>query len=198
MLTLMHSTGGRSDARRFLVSLLAACSLCTGARTAETEPTTPGLQVRVREENGVYCVSAQFPVSGSPALALKVLTDYEQIPRFMPDVKSSIVRERAAGRVVVEQEAVARMMMFSKRIYLLLEVRTDDDSVHFRDSSGRSFTRYEGAWRLTQQDGGTTVRYDLSATPAFDVPSFLLTRLLKRDAMQMIGRLRTEIAQRAQ
>jgi hypothetical protein len=116
----------------------------------------------------------------------------------MPDVRSSLVRERSGGRVVVEQEAVARMMMFSKRIYLLLEVRTDADGVHFRDSSGRSFTRYEGAWRLKQQDDVTLVRYDLSAVPRFDVPSFLLTRLLKRDATRMIERLQTEIAQRAQ
>ena len=198
MFTRINSTGGRSHARRLVGSVLLAVSVFTGARAAEPEPTTPGLQVTVREEQGVYRVSAQFPVSGSPSVALNVLTDYEQIPRFMPDVRSSLVRERSGGRVVVEQEAVARMMMFSKRIYLLLEVRTDADGVHFRDSSGRSFTRYEGAWRLRQQDDVTLVRYDLSAVPRFDVPSFLLTRLLKRDATRMIERLQTEIAQRAQ
>jgi ribosome-associated toxin RatA of RatAB toxin-antitoxin module len=196
MFTRINSTGGRSHARRLVGSVLLAVSVFTGAGAAE--PTTPGLQVTVREEQGVFRVSAQFPVSGSPSVALNVLTDYEQIPRFMPDVRSSLVRERSGGRVVVEQEAVARMMMFSKRIYLLLEVRTDADGVHFRDSSGRSFTRYEGAWRLKQQDDVTLVRYDLSAVPRFDVPSFLLTRLLKRDATRMIERLQTEIAQRAQ
>jgi hypothetical protein len=29
-----------------------------------------------------------------------VLTDYERIPQFMPGVKTSVVRERAADRVV--------------------------------------------------------------------------------------------------
>ena len=76
-----------------------------------------------------------------------VLTDYERIPRFMPDVKTSIVRERAGARVVVEQEAVASLMMFSKRIYLLLEIEETDAALRFRDAAGRSFAHYQGEWR---------------------------------------------------
>jgi carbon monoxide dehydrogenase subunit G len=154
-------------------------------------------QVSVREDGGVYSVTAQFEVPQPAAVALDVLTDYDRIPRFMPDVKSSIVRERSADHIVVEQEAVARAMLFSKRIHLRLDVRTNDGAISFRDTSGRSFSKYEGSWRVSEQNGRTIVRYDLSAQPAFDVPAFLLTRLLKRDANQMIERLRTEIAARA-
>jgi Polyketide cyclase / dehydrase and lipid transport len=73
-------------------------------------------------------------------------------------------------------------------------VQADANAIRFRDCSGRSFSRYEGAWRLERQDGRTVVRYDLTAQPSFDVPAFLLTRLLRRDAKQMIERLRLEIA----
>ena len=62
---------------------------------------------------------------------------------------------------------------------------------------GRSFTRYEGTWRVIPRDGGATVTYELTARPAFDVPQFILKRLLKRDSGQMIDRLRQEIAARA-
>jgi len=41
------------------------------------------------------------------------------------------------------------------------------------------------------------VTYELSAKPSFDVPEFLLKRLLKRDASQMIERLKAEVAARA-
>jgi ribosome-associated toxin RatA of RatAB toxin-antitoxin module len=153
--------------------------------------------VSVREEGGVYWVSAHFTVPQAASVAQTVLTDYEQIPRFMPDVKASVVRERSEDRLVVEQEAVARLMLFSKRIYLRLEVQAADGTISFRDTSGRSFTRYEGAWRIAEKDGRTNVRYELRARPAFDVPAFVLTRLLKRDANQMIERLRTEIGARA-
>jgi len=66
----------------------------------------------------------------------------------------------------------------------------------FRDRCGRSFSQYEGAWRLSPQDGQTVITYELVAEPSFDVPGFVLKRLLRRDSTQMIDRLRREIAAR--
>jgi ribosome-associated toxin RatA of RatAB toxin-antitoxin module len=157
----------------------------------------PPTNVTVREEQGVYTVVARFVVDQPAAVALAVLTDYEQIPRFMPDVRTSIVRERAIGRVVVEQEAVSGLMMFSKRVHLVLEIQEQPGELIFRDRCGRSFVRYEGAWRLSKQDGRTAITYELIAEPSFEVPGFMLKRLFRRDAAQMIGRLKQEIATRA-
>lgn len=152
------------------------------------------VNLTVREQRGVYTVMARFLVDQAPSVALQVLTDYEQIPRFMPGVRTSIVRERGAGRAVVEQEAVSGMMMFSKRVHLVLEIAEQPDALSFRDRCGRSFVRYEGAWRLSHQDGRTAITYELTAEPSFDVPRFLLKRLLRRDSGEMIEHLRREIA----
>ena len=86
--------------------------------------------------------------------------------------------------------------MFSKRVHLLLEVCEGAQTVRFRDASGRSFVRYDGAWHIARQAEGTVISYELNAQPAFSVPEFLLRRLLGRDAKVMIERLRTEIAKR--
>jgi ribosome-associated toxin RatA of RatAB toxin-antitoxin module len=155
-------------------------------------------QVTVREQAGIYTVDATFNVSQPASRALATLTDYEQIPRFMPEVQTSRVLERGGDRAVVEQDALARFMMFSKSVHLVLEVEQGPAAVRFRDLSGQSFSSYEGAWVFTERDGYTAIRYQLSARPAFDVPDFLLKRLLKRDATRMIERLQREIAARAQ
>ena len=156
----------------------------------------PAPNVTVREERGVYSVSARFVVPQAPPVALEVLTDYEAIPRFLPDVKTSIVRERTADRLVVEQEAVARMMMFSKRVHLVLEITQESGTIRFRDRCGDSFVKYEGTWRLVGRQDGTEIHYTLTAQPAFDVPEFILKRLLKRDAGRMIEHLAREMASR--
>ncbi len=156
----------------------------------------PAPDVTVREERGVYSVSARFDVPQTPPVALAVLTDYEAIPRFLPDVKTSIVRERTAVRLVVEQEAVAKMMMFSKRVHLVLEITQEVGVIRFRDRCGGSFIKYEGSWRLVPANGGTTIHYTLTARPSFDVPEFILKRLLKRDAGRMIENLTREMASR--
>ena len=62
----------------------------------------------------------------------------------MPDVRSSRVVERAPAAIVVEQEAVARVFFFSKRVHLVLEVHAEPGRIRFRDRCGQSFTRYEG------------------------------------------------------
>jgi ribosome-associated toxin RatA of RatAB toxin-antitoxin module len=174
--------------------MIAMTAVASETATSESDSQAP--QVSVTERDGVYSVAAEFHVSQPPSTVLAVLTDYEQIPRFMPGVTTSIVRERSAERVVVEQEAVSRVMMFSKRVYLLLAVERDGYRLRFRDCAARSFALYEGTWTLSQRDGQTAIRYELRAKPTFDVPGFLLKRLLTRDAKTMIDRLRQEIAAR--
>jgi carbon monoxide dehydrogenase subunit G len=180
-----RATGGRFRAAAALFLLLQTSSV--GA-----EPPA----VTVVEQQGVYTVVARFMVDRPAAVALAVLTDYEQIPRFMPGVRTSIVRERSAGRAIVEQEAMSTVMMFSKRVHLVLEIDESADTLIFRDRCGRSFVRYEGAWRVSEQNGRTALTYELTAEPSFEVPGFLLKRLLRRDSTQMIERLQREIATR--
>jgi ribosome-associated toxin RatA of RatAB toxin-antitoxin module len=167
------------------------------ALTGAMEGAGPAPSVTVRENRGVYSVSARFQVAEPPAVALAVLTDYENIPRFLPDVTSSVVRERSEHRAVVEQEAISRMMMFSKKVHLMLEITEEGSVIRFRDRCGRSFEHYEGAWRITPRGTGSDITYELTAKPSFDVPEFILKRLLKRDSTRTIERLTAEIAARA-
>lgn len=179
---------GRTLAAAVIVSMLSA--LASADRAAPS--------VMVAEERGVYTVTARFLVDQPPAVVLSVLTDYEQIPRFMPDVRASIVRERGDRRVVVEQEAVSGVMMFSKRVHLILEIDEQPGALLFRDRCGRSFSHYEGAWRLAELGARTEVRYELTAAPSFEVPGFMLKRLLRRDSAEMIERLTREIDARGE
>lgn len=182
---------------RFLVAAVVISSVSLpGARLAATADPSPSPEVSVREERGTYTVTARFEVPQAPDIVLAVLSDYEQIPRFMPDVKTSRVLERAPGRLLVEQRAVSKFMMFSKEVHLILEVIEAAGSLQFTDRCGKSFKAYDGAWKVEPRGSGSLVIYELAAQPAFDVPEFILKRLLKRDSAQLINRLRTEFAAR--
>src|SRR5215211_1630564 len=157
-------------------------------------PDTPSVQVS--EANGVYSVVARFTVTELPADVLAVLTDYAHIPRFMPGIRTSIVHERADGRALVEQEAVSKLMMFSKRVHLMLDVQEINGGMTFRDRCGQSFKQYDGSWRVSREGTLTIVVYELKADPTFDVPEFMLKRLLKRDSGEMIEQLQREVARR--
>jgi ribosome-associated toxin RatA of RatAB toxin-antitoxin module len=189
------TAGGRAGAR---LGVVAAALVLLGAVAASAAAAPPGEPVVTVDGNaGTYTVAATFTVPQASSFVFAALTDYPQIPRFMPEVRASTVLERADDRAVVEQEAVARFMMFSKRVHLVLEVQEAAGTIRFRDRCGTSFARYEGRWTLAAKDGLTHVSYELSAKPNFDVPEFLLKRLFKRDATNMIERLKAEIGARA-
>jgi len=189
-----QAAAGRARARRLICLLTVLIAMAAGALDAGA----PGeSRVDVTEHDGVYRVTAAFAVTQTAGDVMTVLTDYARIPRFMPDVQSSKVLERNGAAAVVEQEAVSKFMVFSKRIHLVLDVREDAGSIRFKDRCGRSFVSYEGAWIISEHDSLTVVDYQLTARPAFEVPGFVLKRLLKRDAGQLIDRLKAEIAARA-
>ena len=195
--SLAAKVGGRSGARWLFVTVAMTVGGLMQVATLAAMGPEPQSKVSVREERGVYSVTARFQVPASSDVVLAVLTDYEGIPRFMPEINTSVVLERAAGRAVVQQEAVSRLMMFSKRVHLVLEINEGADTLRFNDRCGRSFARYEGMWRMSGQNGRTEILYELIAQPSFDVPEFVLKRLLKRNSEQMIEQLQREIAARS-
>jgi hypothetical protein len=162
---------------------------------AVAAPAAPAISVE--EGGGGYTVAARFTVAEPDDVVREVLTDYANIPRFMPDVKASEVVAREAGHVRVQQEAVSKYLFFSKRVHLVLDVEEGAEVIRFRNRCPQSFTHYEGAWTIRRQGAYTEVHYELRAQPAFTVPGFVLRRLLNRDAGVMIERLRAEIAARA-
>lgn len=199
MRSILYKTSARSHGSWPLL-VAAAVGLCVtlpGVHLAATADPVPSPQVSVSEDRGTYAVTARFEVPQHPHVVLTVLSDYEQIPRFMPDVLSSVILEHTPDHVLVEQEAVSQFLMFSKKVHLLLEIRREENAIRFVDRSAKSFERYVGTWKVEPRGEGSVVTYQLAARPSFDVPGFILRRLLKRDSAEMIDNLRREFAARA-
>lgn len=167
------------------------------AMMAAVSASEPAPAVSVREANGAFIVEARFQVAAPAGVVREVLTDYAGIPRFMPDVRMSVVRQRTGDRVIVEQRAESRFLLFSKTVHLMLHVNEGALVIAFRDACGTSFERYEGAWTLVPDGDRATVIYTLTADPSFAVPATVLKRLLDRNARQTIEQLRAEAARRA-
>jgi carbon monoxide dehydrogenase subunit G len=178
-------------ARLLVTSVVIAAATLVARAAPHDEPT-----ISVRETSGTYLVEARFSVAAPAAVVREVLTDYGNIPRFMPGVRTSEVVARDEGYARVEQEAISKFMMFSKRVHLVLDVDERANVIRFRDRCKKSFETYEGAWTLNEHDGRTEIAYELTAQPAFGVPEFVLRKLLNRDARAMIDGLRNEIGAR--
>jgi carbon monoxide dehydrogenase subunit G len=173
---------------------LTFATLLGATIVAAAAPQEPSISVL--KSGGAFVVAAHFNVPAPPSVVRDVLTDYANIPRFMPGVRSSRVVDRQKATVRVEQEAVSTYMFFSKRVHLTLDVEEGTDTIQFRDVCSSSFERYEGTWTISDDGDDTELSYKLTAQPAFSVPTFVLRKLLDRDARAMIEGLRAEISAR--
>ena len=86
----MQDRTGRTNARWLLLCAAVAWMSAAAGAAPRGEP-----RVDVTEADGVYTVSATFAVAESLHDVVAVLTDYDRIPKFMPDVQVSKVLERS-------------------------------------------------------------------------------------------------------
>ena len=141
-------------------------------------------------------LEGRFMTAAPLATAWSVLTDYDHIPAFVASMRSSRVKARGDGYLLVEQESVARMLWFQRKLDVVLKVREDPPrSIAFEDVSKASFERYEGSWTLQDTPAGREVIYRLTVKGG-------LIGLVARSRSQgmvreLLEQVRAEIVRRA-
>ena len=97
---------------------LALLAAPAGAASAAEE-----LAVSVERKGAWFAVRAHAMVAAPVALVWQVLTDYENIPQFIPGIARSVLLMRAQDRVLLEQQGEARFFLFSFPIVVRYEVQ---------------------------------------------------------------------------
>ena len=104
----------------------------TWERLAATPGAGQGEEIRVhtrRAADGTVQVEAALAVAVSEDVVRAVLTDYENMPRFVPDIVAARVIGSDAGSTRVEIEGVARLL------FMDFPITTTVDAVTRRDGS---------------------------------------------------------------
>src|SRR3954469_12092383 len=85
----------------------------------------PKLEVSVKRnavgDMHVYEVLSSGEVNAAPASVWKILTNYERMPEFVPDLHSTKVLSRSGNRVVLEQYGTARFLFLTRSIQLVVQ-----------------------------------------------------------------------------
>lgn len=146
---------------------------------------------------GAYRVTGTFSVAATPDVVWRVLTDYDGLGRFIPAMRSTLVRREGAGVAIVSQATTTRVMGVpaTTRVRLRLQ-ETPPGRIAFADVSGRDFTRYEGAWRLVAEGASTRVDYAAIAEPRF-VPPLVGQAIMQATVRDLLRALRREVISRA-
>ena len=161
----------------------------------------PKAEVSVRrvlvDNHHLYQVDASGTVLASPAAVWKILTDYEKMPEFVPDLASCKVLARNGNEVTVEQFGSAHLLFFSKAIHLVVRVtETPIGSIDIALVSG-NMKHYEARWELipVPATGGTRVVYSGTLMPDFYVPSLFGAKMIGSDIGHMMNAVLARLEQ---
>lgn len=144
--------------------------------------------VKVERDASVFRIEAQMSVNVDPATAWDVLTDYNHLAEFMPDMRESRIVSEPGEPVRVEQKAMTGFLVFRFPIEVVLEVEESPCSrVAFRSIKG-NVKELRGEWRIAGDRSPVTILYATDLEPSFWVPPLVGPALVRADVeAQMVG-----------
>ncbi len=176
---------------RFLVFLLLGVTAPVMAQAPKLE--LPKLEVSVHrvDQDGqhMYEVDATGTVAAPLPKVWRILTGYDRMAEFVPDMESSKVLSRNGGEVIIEQFGVARFLFMSRTIHLIVRaVEQPMSSIDISLISG-DMKHYESRWELVPvpETGGTKIIYHGKMLPNFYVPSLLGSKMVRSDIERMMN-----------
>jgi ribosome-associated toxin RatA of RatAB toxin-antitoxin module len=143
-------------------------------------------------------VSAVAEVAADSATAWDVLTDYNRLPDFIPDMSDSRILERRGQHALVRQSGRAGIGPFQQSFSLTLAVyEVPLQSVTARAVAG-DFRRFESSYRLRTDDAGhTRIEYSAVIEPSAGIPPLVGLPLMSSTIRRQFEALLAEIDRRA-
>ena len=188
--------------RRWLIALgvgAAALPIAAAAATFPPPviPSDQDIVVHVKTAGAEVLVDVDCPVQAPPRLVWDVLTDYDNMARFISNLQTSGIEQRTGNVLKVRQTGKVNRGIFSfafdnvREIELipLTEIRSRLVSGDFKASA---FTT-----RLVEIDGVVHVVNSGRYTPNLWVPPLLGPALIEGETRRQYGEIRTEILRRA-
>ena len=180
---------------RILNMLLLGCALSAwGTAPVAAQPGAPAFELNVErvddaEGGKVYQIASSGTVAATPPVVWRILTDYNHLADYLPNLKSTRVVSRNGDRVIVEQLGAANFLFFSQAIRLVVQVHERAPNRIDISLIDGDMKVYRASWELSPLAGaaGTRVVYNATIEPKFDVPEIVGASVVRRDIARMMA-----------
>ena len=154
-----------------------------------------GQQISVHSvrDGEFVAVSASVVMRVDLHVAWAVLSDYDQLARFIPDMKSSRVISREGNKLRVEQKGEMGFLFYKEPVAMLLDVYEEPPTrITARGIEG-NFKGLETRYELHSSDAGVRLEYAGRFIPDFSIPPLIgmpiMNRLIERRFRAMVNEI---------
>ena len=184
------STGARFC--RLLVRVL----LVTAAAGALAGTGRAIRSIEIRQGDQGFVVDATVFAPVPPNIAWAVVTDFDHMAGWVPNLRESRVTARDAGSVTVEQRGVAKFLLGSIPYTSVRRMVLDPPrTVHAVQVEG-NMRRYESVLTLAAEGAGTKLVYHIELTPSSIASLVLSKALVEREFEENLSAVIDEMERR--
>jgi len=178
---------------RFCAALVFTLAVAPGlVRAAAAE----AIEIRIERRGENITVSASALMQVDARIAWEVLSDYDHLAQFIPDMKSSRVVSREGNRVLVEQKGEFGFFFYRQPVDVTLEVLEQPprriDARRVAGNIRELETRYE----LGTSAAGVRFDYSGRFIPAFSLPPLIGMPIVRRIVERRFRAMVEEIVRR--
>lgn len=178
-------------------ALLLALFPCLAWAAAGQSRELPEPSVRVNHQDGLLVLDISYQVPVSPREAWAVLTDFEHMAEFIPNLDSSKVLQRTGKLVEVEQKGSASIGLLP----IHYESRRQVEFIPYQTIRSQTLSgngRLESTMLLTPAGSGTLLTYHATAVPDLPVPVSLVSAYFNDMLEMQFKAMGQEMLRRAQ
>ena len=156
-------------------------------------------QTMERMPQGVRRLAVQLRTTIPVEVLWQVLTDYEQLETFIPNLVSSRLVYKDGATVRLQQVGSQQLLglRFSAQVLLELTEYRPEGLLQFRMLKG-DFRRFEGSWRVRSLPEGSSLLYELTVQGCLGMPIALIEERLRDDLSSNLSAVEREAHRRWQ
>jgi hypothetical protein len=172
-------------------SVLLALLLWLPAQAASL----PDPEVRVQDQDGTLVLDITYRLPVSQRVAWDVLTDFEAMPGFVPNLEESHILRRDSKRIIVEQKGHVSLGLLN----FPYESRREIETTPYQMLRAHSLTgtQMDSTTVLTPAGEGTLLFYHATATPSVTAPSSMIASTLSEMLESQFKAMGQEMMSRA-
>lgn len=174
------------------IRILLGMALVGGGLASAAPPPSVNFQLQGTR----LLVSGELSVPVAPATAWAVLTDYEQVPAFVPGMRVSRIIEQNGNTRVLEQQG--EMVANNMRMFYLGTLRVVEEppsklSIQFLSGT---FQNMQGEWTVQGKRAPVTIGYQLNYDTGTPYPSPVMIGMLQQQVIHWVSSLAAEMERR--
>ena len=178
--------------RNFAFALLALLPL-----SAWSAGDTADILVRVQKDGPTISVEVDCPVAAARAIAWEVLTDYDNMPKFISNLEQSVVRIRTGNRMMVYQKGKASRGPLTFPFENVRDIELiPEREIRSRMTSGDAMPA-EFTTRIEERGAKLHIVHTGKYTPKTWVPPVVGPMLIADETRKQYGEIRDEIVRRS-